>query len=70
MKKHRLADALEPNNYKHLNDLGYSLLEAGKLDEAEEVLQRSISLAPPEYEFSRNNLIELRERRNRQIVTS
>lgn len=60
VKKHRCADALEPNNYKHLNDLGYSLFEAGKLDEAEEVLQRSLSLAPPDYEFPRNNLSELR----------
>ena len=63
VEKHRRADALEPNNYKHLNDLGYSLLEAGKFDEAEEVLQRSISLAPPDYEFPRNNLSELKEKR-------
>lgn len=38
IEKHRRADALEPNNYKHLNDLGYSLFEAGRYDEAEEVL--------------------------------
>ena len=65
VEKHRHTDALEPNNYKHLNDLGYSLLEAGKFDEAEKVLQRSISLAPPGYEFSRNNLIELKERKKK-----
>jgi len=70
VEKQRRANALEPNNYKHLNDLGYSLFEAGKLDEAEEVLQRSISLAPPDYEFPRNNLSELREKRNREMVTS
>jgi Flp pilus assembly protein TadD len=63
VEKHRRADALEPNNYKHLNDLGYSLLETGQLDEAEEILERSISLAPPDYEFPRNNLNELKERR-------
>ena len=63
VEKHRRADALEPDNYKHLNDLGYSLLEAGKFDEAQKALQRSISLAPPDYEFSRNNLSELREKR-------
>ena len=68
VEKHRLADALEPNNYKHLNDLGYSLLEARKFDEAEKVLQRSISLAPPDYEFSRNNLIELKEKRNGDLI--
>ena len=65
VERHRHADVLEPDNYKHLNDLGYSLLEAGKFDEAEEVLKRSISLAPPDYEFPQNNLIELIERKNR-----
>jgi len=70
VEKHRRADALEPDNYKHLNDLGYSLFETGKFDEAEKFLQRSISLAPPDYEFPRNNLSELREKRNRQMVTS
>ena len=49
--KYRHVDALEPDNYKHLNDLGYSLFEAGKFYKAEEVLQRSISLAPAEYNF-------------------
>jgi len=65
VEKYRHADALEPDNYKHLNDLGCSLFEAGKYDEAEKVLQRSISLAPPGYEFSRNNLIELKERKKK-----
>jgi tetratricopeptide (TPR) repeat protein len=70
VEKHRRADALEPDNYKHLNDLGYSLLEAGKFDEAEEVLQRSISLAPAEYQFPHNNLSELTEKRKRQTTSS
>jgi tetratricopeptide (TPR) repeat protein len=70
VEKHRRADALEPDNYKHLNDLGYSLLEAGKFDEAEEVLQRSISLAPAEYQFPHNNLSELTEKRKRQTASS
>ena len=34
-------------------------------DEAEEVLKRSISLAPSDYEIPHNNLIELIERKNR-----
>lgn len=63
VKKHRRADALEPDNYKHLNDLGYSLFEAGRFDEAKKVLEKSISLAPPDYEFPRNNLAELQKRR-------
>ncbi len=70
VEKHRRADALEPDNYKHLNDLGYSLLEAGKFDEAEEVLQRSISLAPAEYQFPHNNMSELTEKRKRQTATT
>ncbi len=66
VEKHRRADALEPNNYKHLNDLGYSLFEAGKFDEAELVLEKSIVLAPEDYEFPRNNLVELRKRRKKE----
>jgi tetratricopeptide (TPR) repeat protein len=56
IRKGRRAVELEPDNYFYLNDLGYSLLEAGFLQEAESVLKRSISLAPPEYQFARNNL--------------
>ncbi len=62
IRKERRAVELEPSNYRHLNDLGFSLLEAGLLEEAETVLKRSISLAPPEYEFARNNLELLYER--------
>ena len=36
---HRHAVELEPNSFLHLNDLGYSLFQAGQFDEAEEVLQ-------------------------------
>jgi len=66
IRKERRAVKLEPNNYFHLNDLGYSLLEAGLLEEAETVLKRSISLAPPEYEFARNNLELLYERQKEE----
>ncbi len=60
--KHRQVVALEPENYKHLNDLGYSLLEAEEYEEAEELLKRSRALAPSHYEFPVNNLKELYER--------
>jgi tetratricopeptide (TPR) repeat protein len=63
IRKGRRAVELEPDNHLHLNDLGYSLLEAGLLEEAEVILKRSISLAPPEYEFARNNLELLYERK-------
>lgn len=63
VKKCRCAIVLEPNNYKHLNDLGYSLFEAGKFDECEQYLKKSISLAPKDYKFPHNNLKELRMRK-------
>jgi Flp pilus assembly protein TadD len=61
---HRRAVELEPENYLHLNDLGYSLLEAGQYDEAEEVLQRAVQLAPPDYDRAKGNLEHLRKVRN------
>ena len=57
---HRRAVELEPDNYLHLNDLGYSLLQAGQYAEAEHVLQRAVELAPPDYELARGNLERLR----------
>lgn len=63
ISKGRKAVELEPDNYLHLNDLGYSLLEAGFLEEAEIILKKSISLAPSTYEYARNNLELLYERK-------
>lgn len=62
----RRAVELEPDNYRHLNDLGYSLMELRCYDEAEQVLQRAVELAPAEYEMARGNLIHLRVRRQQQ----
>jgi tetratricopeptide (TPR) repeat protein len=50
-------------DFLHFNDLGFSLLEAGKFDEAEEVLKRAVSPAPADYEFPRNNLNYLAEKK-------
>ena len=61
---HRRAVELDPDNYRHLNDLGYSLLEAGLYDEAEGVLQRAVQLAPPDYNLAKGNLEHLREVQN------
>jgi Flp pilus assembly protein TadD len=55
---------LEPNSYLHLNDLGYSLLQAGQYDEAETVLKRAMELAPPEYDLAKGNLEHLRKVRS------
>lgn len=65
IEKHRRADELEPDNYKHLNDLGYALFKGGKLDEAEEVLERSIALSPADYALPRGNLKDVRRKKKR-----
>ena len=61
LTKARRADELEPENYMHLNDLGWALCEAGYLQEAKETLQRSVALAPDDYELARNNLATVYE---------
>lgn len=43
-----LALQLEPENQKFVNDLGWSLLLAGRLTEAEETLVRAVSMDPTE----------------------
>ena len=63
VEKHRRAVELNPGNYLHLNDLGYTLLEAGLLDEGEKVLTDACLLAPPDYLFAKNNLQLLQERK-------
>jgi Flp pilus assembly protein TadD len=50
---------LEPDNYRHLSDLGFSLTQAGQHDEAERILLCAIELAPPDYEMARGNLDHL-----------
>jgi len=42
----RKAVELEPDNAVHLGDLGWSLIEAGCLDEAQAPLRRAAALAP------------------------
>lgn len=61
---HRCAVELQPDNYLHLNDLGYSLLEVGCYDEAEELFRRAVRLAPPDYELAKSNLEHLKKRRS------
>lgn len=59
----RRADELEPDNPEHLNDLGWSLFEAGRLEDAEQILRRAIALSPETYAFPRNNLEAVLEKR-------
>jgi Flp pilus assembly protein TadD len=49
------AVQLEPDNQKFVNDLGWSLLEAGHLEEAEKVLAQAVSMDPSDG-LARENL--------------
>jgi Flp pilus assembly protein TadD len=51
---------LEPTKVAFLNDLGWALYEAGRLREAETVLERAVSL-DDSYERARENLRICRE---------
>jgi Flp pilus assembly protein TadD len=51
----RAALALEPNNQKFVNDLGWSLFQAGVIDEARAVLERAVAMDPSD-ELATENL--------------
>jgi Tfp pilus assembly protein PilF len=51
----RRALGLEPENQKLVNDLGWSLFQAGRLKEAEEVLLKAVAMGPSD-ELARENL--------------
>ena len=59
----RRAVELEPRNHIFLNDMGWSLMDAGRYNEAEQALQKAVELAPDDDELARNNLDDLRRRR-------
>ncbi len=59
--KARRAVELDPASHILLNDLGWTLYQAGYPEEAEATLAKSLSLAPSDYELARNNLEEVRE---------
>ena len=52
---------LEPDNQKFANDLGWSLLEADRIEEAEKMLERAVSMDPSD-ELARENLRMCREK--------
>jgi Flp pilus assembly protein TadD len=49
------ACELEPDNQRFASDLGWSLLEAGRLSESEETLTRAVAMDPAD-ELARENL--------------
>ena len=51
----RRALELEPDNQKLVNDLGWSLFQAGRLKEAEKVLLEAVAMDPAD-ELARENL--------------
>jgi Flp pilus assembly protein TadD len=46
---------LEPGNQKLVNDLGWTLLQAGSLPQARELLERAVSMDPSD-ELAKQNL--------------
>ncbi len=56
---------LAPRNAHYVNDLGWSLLQAGRLDEAEETLARAAAL-DPSHELAARNLEYCREKKSKR----
>jgi len=61
IRKERRAVELEPNNYFHLNDLGTLFSKRAFSKRQKPCSSRSLSLAPPEYEFARTTWSYLRK---------
>jgi tetratricopeptide (TPR) repeat protein len=59
---------LEPDNQKFVNDLGWSLLEAGRIQEARRTLERAVSM-DPSYGLARANLRLCKEREAKKQPT-
>ena len=55
---------LEPGNQKSVNDLGWTLLLAGLVEEAERMLERAVSMDPSD-ELARENLRICRTKKSR-----
>ncbi len=55
MAASRAALAVEPDNQKFVNDLGWALYQAGIIDEARAVLERAVAMDPTD-ELARENL--------------
>lgn len=57
---------LEPDNQKFVNDLGWCLLEAGRVQEARRTLERAVSMDPSD-ELARENLRLCKEREKKKL---
>jgi tetratricopeptide (TPR) repeat protein len=63
----RRAVTLEPDNPVLLNDLGWTMVEAGQYAEARAVLQQAVALADPGFDLPRQNLAELEARAGQSL---
>jgi tetratricopeptide (TPR) repeat protein len=57
---------LEPDNQEFVNDLGWCLLEAGRIKEARRTLERAVSMDPSD-ELARENLRLCKERETKKL---
>ena len=57
---------LEPDNQKFVNDLGWCLLEAGRIQDARRTLERAVSMDPSD-DLARENLRLCRERETKKL---
>ena len=63
----RRALELEPENQKLVNDLGWTLLQAGRLLQASEALERAVSM-DPSHELAKENLRYCRQQIARRKI--
>ena len=56
LEKHKIAVTIEPNNCRYLNDLGFTLYEAGYAEEAIKIIEKAITISPPDYDLPEGNL--------------
>jgi tetratricopeptide (TPR) repeat protein len=57
---------LDPDNQKFVNDLGWGLLEAGRIEEARSTLERATSMDPSD-ELARENLRICEEKQKKSL---
>lgn len=68
VKSARLALKLSPEDQEVVNDLGWCLFEAGKLQEAQKMLERAVAMNPSD-ELARENLRLCNEKIPRRHLT-
>jgi tetratricopeptide (TPR) repeat protein len=74
IEKYQTALSIEPDNCKHLNDLGYTFFEAGNIENAIKFLEEAQAISPPDYDLPKSNLeyirSQLKKQHGQQIKTT